>query len=433
MAGGAGSPAGATSRSITIDGGDGSPGTPRVSLQPSLSSSPSNGSFFSASKTELRATWSGRAMTVKAGMTPPVGGRALAAGPGLLPGGLLASPSAPSPAPQDVRKTTHEMPDSLLNDGFVIESFDYAELADVSVRPVGEGDQAAVHSCVVPFGKYAGQTMALKVLRPELAAKEDEVQAFVREANFLARISHPHVLGMLGCGTTDERRPCLVIDWVESDVARELKLDLVDFDAGARWAVRRDWPSASRVALLRDLAATLAFLHGGEAIPGTVVLHRDLKPANLGLTADRRLKLLDFGLAVALERTAAKTAETYELTGGAGTRRYMAPEVWRSEPYGTAADVYGLALVAYEICSLYGKPYAAYDPKTMYRKVIERGKRPKLPLDWHSWLLDLLPQAWAPDQKDRCGADHAAKVLAAVLGACDDPLGQDPTPCCVLM
>ncbi|KAH8055507.1 protein kinase [Aureococcus anophagefferens] len=426
MAGGAGSPAGATSRSITIDGGDGSPGTPRVSLNPSLSSSPSNGSFFSASKTELRATWSGRAMTVKAGMTPPVGGGALAASPGLLPGGLLASPRAPSPAPQDVRKTTHEMPDSLLNDGFVIESFDYAELADVSVRPVGEGDQAAVHSCVVPFGKYAGQTMALKVLRPELAAKEDEVQAFVREANFLARISHPHVLGMLGCGTTDERRPCLVIDWVESDVARELKLDLVDFDAGARWAVRRDWPSAARVALLRDLAATLAFLHGGEAIPGTVVLHRDLKPANLGLTADRRLKLLDFGLAVALERTAAKTAETYELTGGAGTRRYMAPEVWRSEPYGTAADVYGFALVAYEICSLYGKPYAAYDPKTMYRKVIEHGKRPKLPLDWHSWLLDLLPRAWAPDQKDRCGADHAAKVLAQVLGACDDPLGQDP-------
>lgn len=372
-------------------------------------------------------------MTVKAGMTPPVGGGALAASPGLLPGGLLASPRAPSPAPQDVRKTTHEMPDSLLNDGFVIESFDYAELADVSVRPVGEGDQAAVHSCVVPFGKYAGQTMALKVLRPELAAKEDEVQAFVREANFLARISHPHVLGMLGCGTTDERRPCLVIDWVESDVARELKLDLVDFDAGARWAVRRDWPSAARVALLRDLAATLAFLHGGEAIPGTVVLHRDLKPANLGLTADRRLKLLDFGLAVALERTAAKTAETYELTGGAGTRRYMAPEVWRSEPYGTAADVYGFALVAYEICSLYGKPYAAYDPKTMYRKVIEHGKRPKLPLDWHSWLLDLLTQAWAPDQKDRCGADHAAKVLGAVLGACDDPLGQDPTPCCVLM
>ena len=433
MAGGAGSPAGATSRSITIDGGDGSPGTPRVSLNPSLSSSPSNGSFFSASKTELRATWSGRGMTVKAGMTPPVGGRALAASPGLLPGGLLAGPRAPSPAPQDVRKTTHEMPDSLLNDGFVIESFDYAQLADVSARPVGEGDQAFVHSCVVPFGKYAGQTMALKVLRPELAVQEDEVQAFVREANFLARISHPHVLGMLGCGTTDERMPCLVIDWVESDVARELKLDLVDFDAGARWAVRRDWPSAARVALLRDLAATLAFLHGGEAIPGTVVLHRDLKPANLGLTADRRLKLLDFGLAVALERTAAKTAETYELTGGAGTRRYMAPEVWRGEPYGTAADVYGLALVAYEICSLYGKPYAAYDPKTMYRKVIERGKRPKLPLDWHSWLLDLLPQAWAPDQKDRCGADHAAKVLAQVLGACDDPLGQDPTPCCVLM
>ena len=92
-----------------------------------------------------------------------------------------------------------------------------------------------------------------------------------------------------------------------------------------------------------------------------------------------------------------------------GSSYYMAPEVWRGEPYGTAADVYGLARVAYEICSLYGKPYAAYDPKTMYRKVIERGKRLSLPYLVYffgvhalttclkSWLSLALPKAPGDD------------------------------------
>ena len=109
---------------------------------------------------------------------------------------------------------------------------------------------------------------------------------------------------------------------------------------GARLALLAKHPqSIERLRLMRELASALEFLHSGDAISGGVmVCHRDVKPDNLGITPDRRLKLLDFGLAVALEKGEQAT-DVYELTGETGSRRYMAPEVCLSEPYGVAVDV----------------------------------------------------------------------------------------------
>ena len=341
-------------------------------------------------------------------------------------------------------KTNRPMPKHVIDDGVVVPSFAYDKLADVSSKPIGHGNQALVYSCRVPFGRHGGERMALKVLRPELAASQFEVHAFVREANFLARLSHANVVSTLGCGTTSEGLPCLLVDWVESDASRAMRLDVVDFDAGARRAARRAWPSGRRVALIRDLAAALAFLHGGEAIPGgTIVLHRDVKPDNMGLTGRGQLKLLDFGLAVALQKTAATTREAYELTGGAGTRRYMAPECAAAVfPYGVAADTYSLGIVAREIFALRGKPFAGFDVDDHTRRVVHGGERPSLPPGWDPRIAALLPRAWAARPADRCDAADVAAGLAAVLaapattdaGAVVDPLPDDEATgaCCVV-
>ena len=341
-------------------------------------------------------------------------------------------------------KTNRPMPKHVIDDGVVVPSFAYDKLADVSSKPVGHGNQALVYSCRVPFGRHGGERMALKVLRPELAASQFEVHAFVREANFLARLSHANVVSTLGCGTTSEGLPCLLVDWVESDASRAMRLDVVDFDAGARRAARRAWPSGRRVALIRDLAAALAFLHGGEAIPGgTIVLHRDVKPDNMGLTGLGQLKLLDFGLAVALEKTAATTREAYELTGGAGTRRYMAPECAAARfPYGVAADTYSLGIVAHEIFTLRGKPFAGFDVDDHTRRVVHGGERPSLPPGWDPRIAALLPRAWAARPADRCDAADVAAGLGAVLaapattdaGAVVDPLPENEATgaCCVV-
>lgn len=239
----------------------------------------------------------------------------------------------------DVHTTRRALPRHLLDDGFVIPSFDAAGLADVSEAPVGRGSQAAVFRCRVPFGRRAGETFALKVLRKELAFLDDECAAFVREVHFLGRIRHEHVCETLGCGTTRDNLPCLLLSWCETDVTRALELREVGGDDGAARRVRLAWPSLERLRLLSEFASALDFLHSGAAIPATVVLHRDLKPDNLGLTDAGQLKLLDFGLAVALRKDTNRATGRYELTGGTGSRRYMAPEICRDLPYGVAARV----------------------------------------------------------------------------------------------
>jgi serine/threonine protein kinase len=113
----------------------------------------------------------------------------------------------------------------------------------------------------------------------------------------------------------------------------------------------------------------------------------------LGITPDRRLKLLDFGLAVALEKGEQAT-DVYELTGETGSRRYMAPEVCLSQPYGVAVDVYSWAVVAFEIWSLRGKPFSTYSLETHAEKVVVAGERPTMPPTWSSDVKELLACAW---------------------------------------
>ncbi|EGB07111.1 hypothetical protein AURANDRAFT_65151 [Aureococcus anophagefferens] len=333
----------------------------------------------------------------------------------------------------DVHSTRRALPRHLLDDGFVIPSFDAAGLADVSEAPVGRGSQAAVFRCRVPFGRRAGETFALKVLRKELAFLDDECAAFVREVHFLGRIRHEHVCETLGCGTTRDNLPCLLLSWCETDVTRALELREVGGDDGAARRVRLAWPSLERLRLLSEFASALDFLHSGAAIPATVVLHRDLKPDNLGLTDAGQLKLLDFGLAVALRKDTNRATGRYELTGGTGSRRYMAPEICRDLPYGVAArvaaDVYSFAVVAFEVAALAGRPFREYSRKEHAARVVERGARPPIPQTWKAPFRSLLAQAWHPDQDDRCTMSHARAVLDGVLavaGDDEDPLLPPP-------
>ena len=154
------------------------------------------------------------------------------------------------------------------------------------------------------------------------------------------------------------------------------------------------------------------------------MLHRDVKPDNLGLTAAGQLKLLDFGLAVALRRDNSASGR-YDMTGGVGTRRYMAPEVLRKDTYGTAADVYSFAVLAYELCSLRGRPFAGYDEATHLKRVVDGGERPSIPPGWNAALRGLLPRAWAGDQDRRT---DSAQVLLMMTDVLDSPGARDPLP-----
>ncbi len=195
--------------------------------------------------------------------------------------------------------------------------------------------------------------VALKVLRDDMAFEESDRQNFVREAHLLARMQSPYILRALGVSETVDRLPCILLEWCATDASRALRLRDVGSSSSARREVMTAWPSIERLRLMRELASALEFLHSGDAISGGVmVCHRDVKPDNLGITPDRRLKLLDFGLAVALEKGEQAT-DVYELTGETGSRRYMAPEVCLSEPYGVAVDVAACVIIKQIVLFLY--------------------------------------------------------------------------------
>ena len=91
------------------------------------------------------------------------------------------------------------------------------------------------------------------------------------------------------------------------------------------------------------MAAAVAHAHS------RLVVHRDLKPGNILVTADGQVRLLDFGIAKLMEVDRTEATSLTQLSGRALTLDYASPEQIRSEPLGTASDVYSLAVVAYEL------------------------------------------------------------------------------------
>jgi eukaryotic-like serine/threonine-protein kinase len=183
------------------------------------------------------------------------------------------------------------------------------------------------------------RNVALKILPQSFAADPDRVMRFEREAKTLAALNHPHIAGIYGVE--------------EANGTRALVMELVE---GPTLAERlADGPVAldEALAMARQIAAAL------EAAHDAGIIHRDLKPANIKVRADGTVKVLDFGLAKALEPhtpaglpanspTFTSPAQTYAgvILGTAG---YMSPEQAKGKPVDKRADIWAFGVVLYEM------------------------------------------------------------------------------------
>lgn len=179
----------------------------------------------------------------------------------------------------------------------------------------------------------SGRISALKVLPRELAADPAFVERFEREARTLARLRHPHIVGVHGFGQAGGF--CFLL------------MEFVD-GANLRQALR-----SGRFTPQQALALIPPICEALQAAHALGVLHRDIKPENLLLDAEGRVKIADFGIAKLLEGPGALSAEAYTLTRtGAriGTPHYMAPEqVETPDQVDHRADIYSLGVVFYEL------------------------------------------------------------------------------------
>jgi len=205
------------------------------------------------------------------------------------------------------------------------------------LAPLGAGGMGEVYRA---RDTQLGRDVALKVM-PEALGRDPHLLArFEREAKLLAQLNHPNIAHLYGLETGGEQ-PALVMELVEGPtLAERLERGALDL---------RD-----SLEIARQIAEALEDAHERG------IVHRDLKPQNVKLTADGRVKVLDFGLAKALEPPEASQADrslahSPTLTLGThegtilGTAAYMAPEQARGERVDRRADVWAFGVVLYEM------------------------------------------------------------------------------------
>lgn len=194
------------------------------------------------------------------------------------------------------------------------------------VSLIGRGGQGEVYRAERREGGF-DQIVALKLLRPEAAEQFDR---FEYERQILADFEHPGIARLIDGGTAPDGRPYLAMEFVDgAPITRHCAV------AGLTLAARLD--------LFDQICDAVAYAHR------RLIVHRDLKPSNVLVTADGRVKLLDFGVAHALE-TAGQTLMTQVIF----TPDYAAPEQFEGRNPTTATDVYALGAILFEL--LTGRP-----------------------------------------------------------------------------
>src|SRR5216684_6052943 len=202
------------------------------------------------------------------------------------------------------------------------------------VAPLGAGGMGEVYRA---RDTKLGREVALKLLPPSFAADADRVARFEREARLLASLNHPHIGAIYGFEDTGDM-PALVLELVEGETLDN--------------RVRR-----SRLPLSEVLAVAQQIADALDAAHRAGIVHRDLKPSNIKITPEGVVKVLDFGIAKALEAEVSSVApDLSTMTAGCtmagailGTAAYMSPQQARGQGVDKRADIWAFGCVRYEM------------------------------------------------------------------------------------
>jgi serine/threonine-protein kinase len=204
---------------------------------------------------------------------------------------------------------------------------------------IGEGGMGEVYSA---DDSQLGRAVALKFLPEAFTQDSERLARFDREARLLAALDHPNIAAIYGLD--------------QSDGKRFLVMQLVDGETIQQRIARGQVPLEEALRIARGIAEALESAHAKG------IIHRDLKPANVKVDSSGQVRVLDFGLAKAIEGdpddddsmpslTKSPTMSAHMTGAGAllGTAAYMSPEQARGEPADRRADLWAFGVVLWEM------------------------------------------------------------------------------------
>src|SRR6516162_7762615 len=200
--------------------------------------------------------------------------------------------------------------------------------------------------------------VAIKILPEEFARDAERVSRFQREAEVLASLSHPNIAG--------------IHDLAEANGSRYLVLELVEGETLADRIARGPLPVEEALNIAIQICEAL------EAAHERGIIHRDLKPANIKVTADDKVKVLDFGLAKAFQdrQTSALSNSPTLMSASVpgvilGTAAYMSPEQARGREVDRRTDIFAFGAVLYEMLTGH-QAFGGEDVTDILSRVLQR-------------------------------------------------------------
>ena len=203
---------------------------------------------------------------------------------------------------------------------------------------IGRGGMAEVH---IGHDTRLGRTVAIKILRSDLARDPSFQNRFRREAQAAAALNHPAIVAVYDTGEdvfteptgTIAHVPFIVMEYVEGHTVRDILRD--------GHAV----PIDEAVEITAGVLSALEYSHHAG------IVHRDIKPANVMITPTGAVKVMDFGIARAVADSAATMTQTQAVIG---TAQYLSPEQARGEQVDARSDLYSTGCLLFEL--LTGRP-----------------------------------------------------------------------------
>ncbi|RAY14642.1 Stk1 family PASTA domain-containing Ser/Thr kinase [Actinomadura craniellae] len=243
--------------------------------------------------------------------------------------------------------------------------------------------------------------VAVKTLRSDLARDPTFQARFSREAQSAASLNHPSVIAVYDTGEDrigDTPVPYIVMEYVDGHTLRDLLREN-----------RRLRPERA-MEITDGILRALDYSHRGQ------IIHRDIKPANVMLTRNHEVKVMDFGIARAMDDSAATMTQTAQVIG---TAQYLSPEQARGERVDARSDLYSTGCVLYEL--LTGRPpFTGDSPVSIAYQHVREEPIPPSQIDHEipQWLDAIVLKAMAkdPNQRYQSATEFRADLQRALQG-----------------